>query len=171
MAIEIYDNFLDEELCDVCLETALDVFKSGKNELFCNQHFWDARIVRDSFPVLGHNIYKTTPLFSTLKDIIESKSGKQIKDSIMFYYWTTFSYIPWHSDGDFAGGFTIYLNDFWDKDWGGYLLYKDVDESIKGIVPKRNRAIFQQGGTHHMTTPVSFDGKLRISIQTFLVDK
>lgn len=172
MPVQIFDNFLDEKFCDECLETALNIFGSGSNQLWCNQNFWDGKIVRDSFPVLGHNINVNTKIFANLKSKIEQKTEKKIlnrEGAIMFYYWTTNSYIPWHDDGHYSGGFTIYLNDYWDRDWGGIFLYKEEsDQSIRGIIPKKNRAVFQSDRMLHTTTPVTFDGKLRVSIQTFV---
>jgi Rps23 Pro-64 3,4-dihydroxylase Tpa1-like proline 4-hydroxylase len=84
----------------------------------------------------------------------------------MIYYWTRLSYIPWHDDENHTGALTVYLNEEWDEDWGGYFLYKE-DETIKAILPKKNFALLQQGGIKHATTPVHLNGGIRFTIQTF----
>ena len=70
----------------------------------------------------------------------------------------------------FAGGLTIYLNREWEQDFGGFFLYKETRESheFKGFIPKRNYAFLQLGGIEHCTTPVNFNGDLRITIQAFV---
>jgi Rps23 Pro-64 3,4-dihydroxylase Tpa1-like proline 4-hydroxylase len=116
-------------------------------------------------------INKESLLFARLKDAIETKANVELHDgSIMFYYWTRHSYITWHNDQAFVGGVTIYLNRQWEQDFGGFFLYKDSREAheLKGLIPKRNFALLQSGGIEHCTTPVNFNGDLRITIQAFV---
>jgi hypothetical protein len=60
------------------------------------------------------------------------------------------------------------LNEEWHKDWGGYFMYEDTKGEIRAIPPKKNFGLLQQGGIRHSTTPVHYDGGMRISIQVFL---
>ena len=102
----------------------------------------------------------------------------------MIYFWTRYSYIPWHNDRTYDGAITIYMNKEWKPDFGGYFMYaensndviKHNDDyievrNIKAIIPKKNLAVLQTEQTHHCTTPVNFFGDLRVTIQTFLKNK
>lgn len=166
-------NFLSQELYFESFETAKSLLKIGKN-VFCTNNWWDRGIVEDSFPVFIHNINKQSDLHIKLKSEIEEKADGLIGDaSFMFYYWTRFSYIPWHQDYMDKIGFTLYLNDDWGKNHGGYFLYKDPnnEQEIKAIMPEKNLAVIQKKGVWHTTTPVNFDGHIRYTIQAFLKEK
>lgn len=169
MGITIYNEFFTKELYHELIDTARFLLTEGANN-FCTNNWWDKKIVKDSFPVLIHGIHKNSELFFKTKQQIENKTELSVNDDndIMIYYWTRFSYIPWHKDHSYAGALTVYLNEEWHEDWGGYFLYEKNDNDIRAVMPKRNLGILQQGGVNHSTTPVHYDGNLRISIQVFL---
>jgi len=80
------------------------------------------------------------------------------------------SYVNWHTDKT-PVGISIYLNDFWDRDWGGLFLYDD-GSGIKGIKPEFNMAVVASSGIPHCVSPVSLiSGEHRYSIQIFLVEE
>lgn len=170
MKLTKYENFFDEELYRECIGTARHLLTQGGNT-FCTNAWWKNDIVKDSFPVLIHGIYKDSELFAKIRDAIQSKTKLFVNDhDIMFYYWTRFSYIPWHEDEVYGGALTVYLNEEWLPDYGGYFLYEDKKD-IKAVLPKPNFALLQQGGIRHSTTPVNYDGGMRISIQVFLEEE
>lgn len=191
MGIEVFENFLEENVYNETLNASYQVLKSGGNQFSTNRH-WDYGIVKDSAPVLVHNIIQTSVLYKTLKTEIESKTKMRLyKGSLMIYFWTRYSYIPWHNDQDYDGAMTIYLNEKWHPDNGGYFLYtedkknvhtvykqkedmkpKQVEyefiDNIHAIIPRKNLAILQTDKIHHCTTPVNFFGDLRVTVQAFL---
>ncbi len=168
MKLTKYDEFFTEELYEELINTAKSLLRQGGNTFGTNA-WWSPDIVKDSFPVLIHGIYKDSELFAKVREQIEKKTKLAVKDhDIMIYYWTRFSYIPWHEDQNYEGALTVYLNEEWQPDWGGYFLYEDNKQEIRAILPKRNFGLLQQGGIRHSTTPVNFDGGMRISIQVFL---
>ena len=168
MPIKKYEQFLDNDLYEEVIATAEHLLTLGSN-VFTTNDWWEFDIKKDSFPVFIHNINHESELHNRLKRTIESKTGYTIKDNnIMIYYWTRFSYIPWHNDGlKYKGAITIYLNREWIRDYGGYFMYEEGNE-IKAILPEKNLALVQYGGIDHGTTPVNFDGKIRFTIQSFL---
>jgi len=169
MEILVKENFLDEDLFVDTAKRAKEILKEGKHN-FWTHHMWDKGIVKDSFPVLVHLMSREEPIYNRLKASIERFSKLETGD-IMFYYWTRFSYIPWHDDHLVSGGITVYLNDIWDEDCGGYFMYKSYDDNkneIKAIVPKRNLAVLQKGGVLHATTPVNYEGNIKYTLQAFL---
>jgi Rps23 Pro-64 3,4-dihydroxylase Tpa1-like proline 4-hydroxylase len=168
MKLTKYDEFFTEELYEELINTAKYLLRQGVNTFYTNA-WWSENIVKDSFPVLIHAIHRDSELFAKVREQIEKKIKLAVKDhDIMIYYWTRFSYIPWHEDQNYEGTLTVYLNEEWHPDWGGYFLYEDKKQDVHAILPKRNFGLLQQGGIRHSTTPVNFDGGMRISIQVFL---
>ena len=168
MGLTVYNEFFTEELYDELISTARYLLTQGGNN-FCTNTWWDQKIVKDSFPVLIHGIYKDSELFAKTRKQIQEKTKLAVNDNdIMVYYWTRFSYIPWHKDHTYDGALTVYLNEEWHEDWGGYFLYEEDENDLRAILPRKNLGLLQQGGIKHSTTPVHYDGGIRISIQVFL---
>jgi Rps23 Pro-64 3,4-dihydroxylase Tpa1-like proline 4-hydroxylase len=168
MKLTKYEEFFTKELHSELFETSKHLLRQGGNTFYTNA-WWSEGIVKDSFPVLIHSIYKDSDLFNKVREQIEKKTKLAVKDhDIMIYYWTRFSYIPWHEDQNYEGTLTVYLNEEWHPDWGGYFMYEDTKGEIRAILPKPNLGLLQQGGIKHCTTPVNFNGGMRISIQVFL---
>jgi hypothetical protein len=168
MSLTAFENFFTEDLYSELIQTARYLLTQGGNS-FCTNNWWDPKLIKDSFPVLIHGIHKDSELFKNTRKQIEDKTNLIVcENDILIYYWTRFSYIPWHKDQSYAGGLTVYLNEEWNEDWGGYFLYKKEENDIRAILPKKNLGLLQQGGIQHSTTPVHFDGGMRITIQVFL---
>jgi len=168
MKLTKYEDFFSEDLYKECIDTAKDILLQGGHN-FCTNGWWNREIVKDSFPVLIHSIHRESKLFNNIRKGIENKTKLTVKHhDIMFYYWTRFSYIPWHEDKIYAGSLTVYLNEKWDPDFGGYFLYEDNKKEIRAVLPKPNLGLLQQGGFRHSTSAVNYDGGMRISIQVFL---
>jgi hypothetical protein len=173
------ENCLSESLFEETQSISKKLLNSGQNQFTCNLKLWNENIVLDSFPVLVHTIYDNTKLYGSLRDNILSVVNAQekikekygelkINGHIMLYYWTRFSYIPWHNDRTYDAALTIYLNDDWDRNYGGYFLYNDENENeIKAICPNRNLGVIQYNQVHHCTTPVNFNGGIRYTLQVF----
>lgn len=168
MPVTKFENFLDEELYEESIKTAEYLLTLGGNN-FCTNRWWDFGIRKDSHPVFVHNMNPESDLYRNIRRTIEEKTKSVIQDdNIMLYYWTRYSYIPWHNDGlQYKGAITIYLNRDWHSDYGGYFLYEENNE-IKALLPKRNLGLMQYGNLMHGTTPVNFDGDIRFTIQAFL---
>jgi len=171
MFVQKIDNFFTEEMFTNIQGVCDDLLRREGNTFLVNLEYWPNYIVKDSFPVLIHKINRQSQLYLEIKEAIENKTELIVGSEIMFYYWTRHSYIPWHNDGSHPYALSIYLNEHWDKDFGGIFLYKESEEDIRGIMPKRNLAVLQKGGMMHCTTPVNHDGYIRKSIQVFLTKK
>lgn len=88
----------------------------------------------------------------------------------VFYDSPRGSYVNWHTDKT-PVGISIYLNEFWDRDWGGLFLYDD-GSGIKGIKPEFNRAVVATANIPHCVSPVSLiSAQHRYSVQLFLVEQ
>lgn len=76
------------------------------------------------------------------------------------------SYIPWHDDCNHVFSVTMYLNEVWERDWGGYFVYEN-DADLCAFIPHFNAAIAFRSPLQHCTTMVSIDAPLRETIQMF----
>lgn len=166
---EKFTSFFDRELLIDLLEYAKQTYRSPELVFTTNSH-WGHHVVQDSTPVLIHRIPKDNKknLVKRIKDVVSSKTGIEDIDNIMLYYWTRFSYIPWHHDAHVESAITVYLNENWQPDHGGYFLYDyNRDGNIRGVVPELNVALLQRNGLWHCTTPVNWNGVVRVTCQIF----
>jgi len=76
------------------------------------------------------------------------------------------SFIPWHEDHNHKFAVTVYLNDVWHKDWGGYFLYEQRGE-VHAVLPQFNSAVGFECPLQHCTTMPNINAPLRESIQLF----
>ena len=112
-------------------------------------------------PIIDKEIY----------DIVKNKSEATFNlpiNNIGIHYGAPGSYMGWHQEGQgYTGALSIYLNEKWDIQWGGYFCYEDDDGTYKLEIPKFNKAVFQKAKTLHCTTPVYENANIRKSIQVF----
>lgn len=164
-------SFYKHNMNVVCIENALssnlleilqDVCKTG--EYRCSYNGWPREVVKTSNPVLIKDIN------SSLTDKIMSEVGHLFPkcDDIgcMWYGWIRGSYIPWHSDSNSKFGATIYLNQYWDDDWGGYFAYKENGE-IKCIKPEFNKMTIIKPPIKHTVFGLADIAPIRETIQIF----
>jgi hypothetical protein len=163
--IIVYNEFLSNDLFDDVQIFAEEIIKSPVPYLGRTNLCWPDEIVKQSSSVIIIDILKEFPICDKLKSEIESKTKLGV-NRLMLYFWNKLSYIPWHTDAHAKSGLTIYLNDYWHEDWGGYFMYKLNDE-IKAIKPESNLGISQVGNVPHAVSTINLDANLRITIQCF----
>jgi len=162
--IILIDNFLEPDTFFRATSLSNEIYTSTECTLKSNAS-WDSDVVRTSHTVLVHEI-SDDKLVNYLQTRVEEEFG-HYDITPMFYYWTQFSYIPWHNDGNHSAALTIYLNEQ-DADDGGYFMYEKSDDTIEAIQPQPNRAIFQEGGVRHSVTSVNLGAPVRRTIQIFM---
>jgi hypothetical protein len=161
--LTVIENFLPEELYNECNRYSIHLLQN-KNNTFKTNYMWDYNVRLDSNAVLVHTV-TNIELINSVANIVKEKFSRDI-NNIMFYYWTPGSHIPWHDDAGHNGGITIYLNEFWDNNRGGIFLFDDGN-NIRGIFPKKNRAIQQYGNIYHSVSPTTNQSDIRRTIQIF----
>lgn len=167
MPISVHDDFFQKSLIDHCAHYSLKMTQARGRMMFTSLA-WGEEVRHDSPPVLIHPLPQEHTLTNQITEVLDAKLGLRPKaNQILFYYWPTHSYIPWHNDPSVKAGITIYLNKQWSRDHGGLFLYEEHD-TIRGIVPKYNTCVVQQGGVLHSTTPVLPKGKLRCTLQIWI---
>jgi hypothetical protein len=162
-----YNEFLSNDLYDEIQMFAEKTFKSPEPYYGRTNACWHEEIVKQSTPVIIIDISKDSSIHNKLKSEIDFKTGLKV-NRMAIYFWTKLSYIPWHNDAHADAALTIYLNDYWDFDWGGYFMYK-MDNEIKAIKPERNLGIVQTGNVFHSVSTVNLDSDKRITLQAFFI--
>jgi hypothetical protein len=165
--IIVYNEFLSNDLFDEVQIFAENTVKSPEPYPGRTNLCWQDEIRNQSTPVIIRDIIEGTPIYNKLKSEIDSKTGLKVK-RLMLYFWTKLSYIPWHNDAHAESALTIYLNDYWDQDWGGYFMFK-LNNEIKAIKPDRNLGVIQTGNVSHSVSTVNLDADLRITVQSFFL--
>lgn len=156
--IQIVENVLDINL----IQEIKDSVKNTE-QIRVNYKSWGHYIVHSSAPVLIVDLNKD------LTDKIKNTSKLNLKNSNIgaaYYGWTKLSYIPWHNDVGKKKAITIYVNDNWEDDWGGYFAYKDGID-IRCIKPEFNKAVILEGGIWHTVFSTNINAPMRETIQIF----
>lgn len=128
---------------------------------------WDQSVVRQSAPVFIHDLNKT---FNDviIKEVLKKFNlDNNVTMDINYFGWTKLSYIPWHDDSQVDYGMTIYLNETWHPDWGGFFAYVDNNE-IKCIQPEYNKGILLTAPTKHCVFTTNLEAPIRETIQIFI---
>jgi hypothetical protein len=165
--IIVYEEFLSNDLFDEVQMFAENTIKSPEPYPGRTNLCWQDEIRNQSTPVIIRDIIEDTPIYNKLKSEIDTKTGFKV-ERLMLYFWTKLSYIPWHNDAHANSALTIYLNDYWDQDWGGYFMFK-LNNEIKAIKPDRNLGVIQTGNVSHSVSTVNLDADLRITVQSFFM--
>ena len=164
--ITVKNNFLDETFIDDFIKNIIKesqeyrpIWKSNIN--------WGDNIVKNSSLVLAYEINKENLNYIKSKFIELNDKFKDKEIVGHFYIWTKGSYIPMHNDSNYEYGCTIYLNKYWNIDWGGLYIWKENDK-LNIEKPEFNKLIINKGNTKHGTTLLNYNvPEERLTIQIF----
>lgn len=165
------DNFLDNDLLQESKKYADDMLFTPHLSAHSKPHSLGIRKEFVEYGVvLMHSIDKKSDLFLKLQSNVSSKSDI-IPTKMGISYMLAGSSLKWHRDiPPITASVTIYLNDEWNKNWGGLFLYTEEDEitnNVQAIFPKDNLAILQDSNIWHSVAPTSKNSLVRISLQMF----
>jgi hypothetical protein len=167
-----YNNILSNELYAEVVEYVNNLIKDKPMKFTMSNLLWDDRLKGNSVPISRYD-------FNTGDSEIAKKLKKEIEDKIPYFVenfclhlWPNLSYITWHNDKHVKAALSLYLNENWDDNWGGFLMYEDSTENeIKAIKPTKNMGVLQEGGVNHSVTTINIGADMRISLQFFLREK
>ena len=159
-------NILSQNLYEDLIKFIKHISNNKKLNFFASTSFWDKELIKQSTPVLVYNFSADdVEIYKNIQNEITSKFDYNIH-SMIIHIWTPLSYIAWHKDSGYSGGLTIYLNEFWDENSGGYFMYKE-NEEIKAIKPEKNLGVLQLGGVEHCVSTTNINSDLRYTLQIF----
>jgi hypothetical protein len=167
MNIQKIENFLSEELFTELINY-IKKLNSNKNTIFkSNLNRWQTELLDNSTPVIIYSFEENDKdIFFKLKKEIE-KQIPFVVYGIYIYQWPKLSYLPWHTDEGYKSALTLYLNESWNPNWGGYFMY-EMDNEIKAIKPEKNLAVLQEGGVPHCVNTININAPIRCTMQIFL---
>lgn len=163
--LSIYKDVLNEDLCRFLLKNSIQELTKGRS--FRSSNFqWDSAVVKSSHPVFVRDCEGVLASL-VLSQLHEKNIINDLNYSVQNYAWTKLSYIPWHRDSHRRSSITLYLNEFWDRDWGGIFIYEDAGSGeVKGHVPQFNTAIKNDMNVAHAVTMITTDPALpRFTLQ------
>ena len=114
-------------------------------------------------------------LTSKISDVLSNQILREIEEYIpecneiicQFYIWQQNSAINNHDDNHCLFGATIYLNQDWDLNNGGFFVWADkLTGELKIISPQKNMMVLNNDKEFHLVTPVlTNDDNMRYTIQ------
>lgn len=124
---------------------------------------------------LVHRVYDTNkPLYEKIVGDLRKLYPNwepEHPSCVQFYVWTGGSCIEWHTDvvkSERSGAITIYLNRYWDIEWGGEFLYKDQEDKTQRVSPEYNLGVAIRE-VHHRSTKIQ-GRHFRKCVQIFMKD-
>ena len=145
--MKVIENFLDDKLYKEINELSIDSMD----------------LIFEDLSGLGWNAGGTDRVFtqelkySEILDPLKKTCKQKLKfvpKSATFYYWSLGSFINFHDDSIYKASATIYLNDKWKKDWGGFFMWQE-GKDFKAILPTKNRCVFNEWESHAVTPTIN----------------
>lgn len=164
--MKIFDNVLSDEL----LKNISDELKLQLKECSwgSSEIFWEPQLrTTSSGSVLisdcSENIKQS--LLNELQIVLPDYDDIFIK----YHVWQKGSAISCHEDINYKFGATLYLNEYWNLDFGGLFIWKPKNSDImNAVAPKYNTLILNDEKEVHMVTPINqICNYFRVSIQIF----
>jgi len=164
--VKIIKDSISDSLYEDCISELRDNIENSdwKSSLLS----WDYTVKRG---------IKGECLFKNVSDNLKNKIVKEIKKyfseycidyNILFYIWTYSAGIPFHDDGCYETGATIYLNENWSLDYGGIFIWQDKKNTdvYNCLCPSKKTMVINDKTEFHLVTPVCYDSpEYRYTIQ------
>ena len=136
---------------------------------------WERELRQESALVICYKLpqrfkERVTPRFKELglfpNETIQSLNEKL---HLMSYVWSKGAWINWHDDGKAKAAVTVYLNQNWSPNDGGFFMYVDEKNQERKVVdPAYNTLVYGDSNEMHGTSPVTSASEIRITLQGFI---
>jgi hypothetical protein len=161
-------TFASNVLSQNTIETIYtDVFKKENESRWrTSKQSWNKDLTENSVgTIVIFEIHEHCPSFQLIEgDIRKFMKNDEKISSITFTEWQPCSQLNRHNDADRAMGMTIYLNEEWNPQWGGFFCWEE-GPTYKMVSPKYNHAVMNRGGTWHFVSVTSPLADIRKTIQ------
>jgi len=169
MNITKFESFFDDDTYNQ-IKNYVDDLRTNKSTQFITNLAWDKNLVNTSGLIARYSFDSSDlTIFKNVKNEIEKKIPYFVSSGVV-HLLPPLSYITWHSDPHCKAALTIYLNEKWEDNWGGYLMYKENDD-ILAIKPTKNLGVLQKTPLNHCVSTINIGADYRISLQFFLTDE
>lgn len=128
---------------------------------------WVPELIGSSGAILIYHIKDALLEEIRLELLHKFQEIKDCKLSVAYTLGSRLSYIQWHADHLHKFAITIYVNEYWDRNWSGSFVYQDDDERYISIYPEYNKAVSFTPPVWHASNMPTILAPLRESIQIF----
>ena len=161
--MKIIENVLSEDLFSRCKVECNN--KLRLNEWQSSTIFWNTSL-REGID----GCTMTTPTSPQIHDEIENELRSHLPpfpNGLKYYVWQPHSGIAMHDDSGRRFGATIYLNETWHPNSGGWFIWEDKDtREWNTVLPTKNMMVLNSSKEKHLVTSVAPDGfAIRVTIQ------
>jgi hypothetical protein len=168
MSVSLYkDVFTPQEL--------ESIFKSifnpvNETKWGINKHFWEEGIQNKSPGVVC--IFRISgPLRVLIENVLKKYlEPGEVFHSVQYYEWNQLSQINWHSDRDKKAAITVYLNEKWDPNDGGFFCWQEGPEKAHLLVPQFNTAVIVRGNPPHHVSLINPYAPVRRTLQIWITE-
>ena len=147
------------------------IFKERKSiNLHTSKGLWAEELINNINPPKRVGVQNYPP-FEKLKTLTHHNQFYQLKDfksiTSNIHYMEKGAGINWHNDGSWTYGATYYINNKWNTQFGGELMFKS--ENNHGFIPVvGNSLVIIKAPLEHKVKPVLSPIIPRVSIQMFI---
>jgi len=163
--MKVYKNVLPEDLISHHLEQ-IDALK-GRPIWNHSQYMWPD-VIRNAIVGVVNTTEVDDSRFNVLGKYFSGYNAKRIV--YQYCIWNKMSGISSHVDAKYKFAASLYLNDKWDKDWGGLLVWKDKNNWLNAVCPDQNSMVVNDEEEEHLVTmisPVAPENRMSIQIWGF----
>ena len=159
--MKILENVLSLDLLKLCQEELTNKLKT--NEWISNLLYWNPQLFQG---VSGSTLTTHTSL--DIKNAIKKEISSHVPECdiiTQYYVWQPNSGISLHDDMDYKFGATIYLNEQWYPNAGGWFIWSD-NERWNTLLPTKNLMVLNDNHEKHLVTSIASDTpEFRYTIQ------
>ena len=158
----LIEDSITDDLYQKCVDELNE--KLSENCWKSSSLIWDADVKQG---VEGSCVI--TPVSDTIHYLLEQELKlalpKYSKLEFNYYIWQPQSGISWHNDKapDRLFGASLYLNEEWFPNHGGWFIWED-EGGYRAIIPKKKFLVINNKYQHHCVTPVTRDFRCTIQI-------
>jgi hypothetical protein len=139
-----------------------------------NHTIWKDSTLYDRGDNCNVDITPIEPIQSVVDEVLKHTWEPTNPDHFstqLFYNYHNYSYINWHVDSGkdrgYNGAYTLYLNEVWESNWGGQLLFGNNNF----IPPERNMLIMMPPNVPHSVAMVHKGASPRKVLQGFILNE
>lgn len=134
-----------------------------------NKHFWE-----EGLQNLSPGTVSVFAIEGNAKTMIEYKLQQYLKPgekitTVQYYEWNQLSQINWHNDNGKNAAITIYLNEEWNENLGGFFCWKDESNNRHLIIPEFNTGVLIRGNPQHHVSLINPFAPTRKTLQIWIM--
>ena len=162
------NNFLDYRMYKGIHDAIIK--ERNKINLHSVENLWNDNLIKNILPPMRTQVGNYKP-FEHLKTLVKHNPYFKMNDvkemSTTIHYMKKGTGVNWHEDESWKYGATFYINNKWQKEWGGEFMFKD-NTNHGWIPPVGNSLIIVKAPISHKVNTIINPIMPRISIQMFM---